>query len=104
MRTIFKEAKENKECGRGYHAMRTKMLGGSKEWCGAYLSLRYGIRWSDKWQIFPIWNMSNNCNRSLLFGIWKLYVEIVYHRKNSFNQKRSLPFQNKLFRFYRLFF
>lgn len=38
----------------------------------------FGIRRSDKIQYWPIWNMSNNCERAYLFGFWKFYFEIGY--------------------------
>lgn len=45
-----------------------------------HVFVSFGIRRSDKWQIFPIWDMSNNCQKSYLFGFWKLYFEIGYYR------------------------
>lgn len=47
-----------------------------KPWRHVFISI--GIRRSDKLQFFPIWNTSDNCQKSLLFGCWKLYLEIGY--------------------------
>lgn len=38
----------------------------------------FGIRRSDMWQLLPIWLTGNNCQKSLMFGMWKLYLEIGY--------------------------
>lgn len=70
---IFQEAKQRKADGMGYHARRYKVFG--------RMVISYGIRWSDKWQLFPIWNMSNNCDNALMFGFWKLYLEFSYTKK-----------------------
>ncbi len=96
---IFEEARIRKMCGYGYHANKMKIFK-----CGMYIS--YGIRWSDINQIFPIWNMSDNSFRALLFGFWKLYFKVSYQRNHSFNQSRFLPFRNwkPLWRFYQLIF
>jgi hypothetical protein len=50
----------------------------SKErtWRHAYID--FGIRRSDKWQLFPIWFTSHNCKKSVLLGFWKLYFEVGY--------------------------
>lgn len=47
-----------------------------ERWRHVFIS--FGIRRSYKWQIFPIWNTSHNCQKALLFGFWKLYFEIGY--------------------------
>lgn len=99
---IFKEAKQRKLMQMGYRARRFKILWKSKTVSWNYISIEWGIRWSDLWQLFPVWNMSDNCKKSLMFGIWKLYFEISYYRKRSFNQDRMLPMSRKLRRFYRL--
>jgi hypothetical protein len=104
METIFKEARINKENGKGYKAYRHFILWENSNTSWNHISFRYGIRWSDKWQLFPIWNMSDNNNRSLLFGLWKVYCEFSYHRKGTFNQNINFPFKYKLSRFYRLMF
>lgn len=44
-----------------------------------HVSIGFGIRRSDKLQWFPIWNMSHNCQKALLFGFWKFYFEMAYH-------------------------
>lgn len=100
--SIFKEARQRKLDGMGYRARRFKMLWENKECGHNWLAIAWGIRWSDKWQLIPIWNTSDNCNRSITFGIWKLYFQIDYHRKNSFNQYRKFILRNKLWRFYQL--
>ena len=60
-------------------------------WCN--LSISYGIRRSKRVQYFPIWNTSNNCTRSLLFGLGFWMIEFSYNRKKSFNQKQWIPFR-----------
>jgi len=75
---IFKEAKQRDLMQMGYRARRNKILWHSGK-PGNYFCIEYGIRWSDKIQYFPIWNTSHNCQKSLLFGFWKLYFEIIYH-------------------------
>ncbi|MES2285798.1 MAG: hypothetical protein V4547_08940 [Bacteroidota bacterium] len=92
---IFKEAKESKTRGTGYCATKTVKL-------SERTTLRYGIRRSDMWQIFPIWNTSHNLQRALLFGVWKVYFEITYRRINQFNQNRKLLFRRKFWKFYQL--
>jgi len=101
---IFLTAKLSEIKGMGYRARKHYTFWKSKKcsWCRIFCE--YGIRWSDKWQLFPIWNVSHNSQRALSFGFWKLYFEIGYYRENSFNQKRKYPFRNKLWNFYQLFF
>lgn len=99
---IFQEAKQRKIDGMGYRARRYKILWENKKCSWNWLAIEWGIRWSDKWQLFPVWNASNNMNRSLLFGIWKLYFQITYCRANSFNQHRKLFLRKKLWKFYQL--
>jgi len=99
---IFEEAKQREIEGMGYRARRFKLLWENKNCGHNWLAIEWGIRWSDYWQLFPIWNSSNNCSRSITFGIWKLYFEIDYHRKNSFNQRRKLFLREPLWRFYQL--
>lgn len=101
-KTIFQEAALKEKDGFGYRATRSIILWSSKTCAWQHLLLRYGIRWSDKLQWFPVWNTSNNCDRSLLFGFWKLYFEISYARKGSFNQKIKYFMRNPLWKFYRL--
>lgn len=50
----------------------------SKERTWRHVFVDFGIRRSDVWQLLPIWRTSNNCQKSLMFGIWKLYFEIGY--------------------------
>lgn len=47
-----------------------------KSWRHVFIS--FGIRRSDMWQLFPIWLIGNNCQKSVMFGFWKLYFEIGY--------------------------
>jgi hypothetical protein len=64
--------------------------------------IEWGIRWSDVWQLFPIINVSDNCNRALMFGVWKLYFKVSYARAKSFNQNRKFFLRQKLWKFYQL--
>ena len=98
--SIFKEAKQKELEGIGYRARRFKLIWENKNVSWNWLAFEYGIRWSDKWQIFPIWNTSNNSQRGLMFGFWKLYFQIVYHRNKSFNQNRKLFLREPLWKFY----
>ncbi len=99
---IFQEAKQRNIDGMGFRSRRFKILWSNKNCGHNWLAIEWGIRWSDKWQLFPIWNASDNCSRSIMFGIWKLYFQIDYHRKSSFNQNRKLPFRKNLCKFYQL--
>lgn len=102
--TIYQEAKKKKVDGFGYRARRFLMLWHSNKCAWNWFAIEYGIRWSDKLQWFPIWNSSHNNQRSVTFGIWKLYFQLIYYRKVTFNQKRKLLFYIGLNRFYRLVF
>jgi len=99
---IFQEAKQREIDGMGYRARRFAIIWQGKKESWQHIMLDWGIRWSDKWQIFPIWNTSDNCHRSLTFGIWKLYFTISYARAGWFNQNRKLLFRKKLCKFYQL--
>lgn len=99
---IFKEAKQKELEGMGYRARRFKIIWKSKTVSWNWLAIEWGIRWSDKWQLFPIWNGSHNGQRSLIFGLWKLYFQIIWHRKKSFNQNRKLFLRKPLWKFYQL--
>ena len=99
---IFQEAKQRKIDGMGYRARRFKILWESKKCSWQHLSIEWGIRWSDKWQLFPIGNASDNNHRALIFGVWKLYFLISYARNHSFNQDRKLFLRKKLWKFYQL--
>jgi len=99
---IFQEARQREVDGMGYCARRFKILWENKNCGHNWLAIEWGIRWSDNLQLFPIWNSSNNCSRSITFGIWKLYFEINYHRKNSFNQSRKFYKRKNLWKFYQL--
>lgn len=44
----------------------------------AFISL--GVRRSEMWQFWPIWRTGNNCQKSVMFGFWKLYFEIGYKK------------------------
>lgn len=48
-----------------------------------WIMISYGIRNSSVFQLFPIWNMSNNCERSLLFGFGYWYFQFIYHKKHA---------------------
>jgi len=99
---IFQEAKQRKIEGFGYCVNRCKVIWQSKKFSWQYLVIIYGIRWSEKWQIFPIWNVSDNTHRAIMFGFWKLYLTVSYVRADSFNQDRKLPFRRLLWKFYQL--
>ena len=99
---IFQEAKQRKIDGMGYRARRFKIVWQSKKCSWQHIMFDWGIRWSDCLQVFPIWNSSNNCCRSLTFGIWKLYFTASYARAGYFNQDRKLFMREKLWKFYQL--
>ena len=99
---VFREARLRRANGMGYYAYRRKLLWCNKNVIWNWIEISYGIRNSYKWQLFPIWNMSNNLERSLMLGIWKIYFEIVYHRKKQFNQDRKLFLRRQLWKFYQL--
>lgn len=98
----FKEARQNKANGFGYYSNRLKVIWQNKNVPWNWFAIRYGIRHSDIWQLSPIWNMSHNEQRSLMFGFWKLYFQVVYHRNHSFNQNRKFLFRDRLWKFYQL--
>jgi hypothetical protein len=50
----------------------------SRERSWRHVYLGFGIRRSNKLQWFPIWIIRNNCMKSVMFGFWKLYIEIGY--------------------------
>jgi hypothetical protein len=102
--SIFQEAKQRKIEGFGYCVNRFKLIWKSKKPPWQHLAIIYGIRRSEKWQLIPIWNVSDNCHRAIMFGFWKLYFTISYARAYSFNQDRKLPFRRTLWKFYQLFF
>jgi hypothetical protein len=100
--SIFSEAKYNESRGFGYQSRRVIVIWENKSISWNWLSIEYGIRWTNKLQIFPIWNGSDNNKRSLIIGIWKLYFQIIYNRSKPFNQNRKLFMRRKLWNFYRL--
>ena len=100
--SFFKEAAHRKLCGYGYRAERHKLLWQSKNFSWNHIMFEWGIRDSNIFQIIPIWNISHNGRRALMFGFWKLYFSIIYYRKSDFNQDRKLPFRKKLWKFYQL--
>lgn len=99
---VFQEAKQRSIDGMGYRARRFKIIWQSKTTSWQHIAFEWGIRWSEKWQIFPIWITSNNSSKALTFGFWKLFFEIVYYRNKSFNQNRKFLFRRKLWKFYQL--
>ena len=103
---VFQEAKQRKKDGYGYRASRRKMLWQSKETSWRHLSISYGIRWSDIWQILPIWNNSHNGQRAIQFGVWKLFFEISISRKSPYPYMQKFLFINnhRVKKFYLLFF
>ena len=100
--SIFQEAKQSKIDGFGYRSRRFKIVWQSKKCSWQHIMIEWGIRWSDVWQIFPIWNSSDNCHRSLTFGIWKIYFEVSYARAGYFNQNRRLFMRQRLWKLYQL--
>lgn len=101
---IFKKAKENKIRTGDYFCHTYKVLWQSKKVNWNHIGISYGIRRSNKWQIFPIMNTSNNCVRSIQFGVWKFYFEARYARAGYGDYLYKYPFANKLIKFYLLFF
>lgn len=101
---IFQEAKHRSTDGMGYRARRFRIIWQSKKVSWQHILLDWGIRWSDKWQLFPIWNTSNNSSRGLMFGIWKIYFEISYFRAKNSNYLFKMPFYRRFRKFYLLFF
>ena len=99
---IFQEAKQRNVDGMRYRARRFKILWQSKKCSWQHLMIYWGIRWSDQWQILPIRNVSDNCNRAIMFGFWKLYFTLSYARAGYFNQDRKLFLRKKLWKFYQL--
>jgi hypothetical protein len=99
---IFQEAKQRGIDGMGYRATRQRIIRLSKECSWNIIRLSWGIRWSDEFQVFPIWNMSHNCDRSLLFGFWKLYFQVSYSRKGTFNHNRPFISNRWVRKFYQL--
>lgn len=99
---VFQEAKQRKIDGMGYRARRFKILWYSEKCSWQHIMIEWGIRWSDQWQLFPIKNVSNNLERALMFGFWKLHLTLSYARKNPFNQDRKLFFRERLWKFYQL--
>jgi hypothetical protein len=81
MENIFKKAKENKKNGFGYYyAKRKTLINYCNDFKWKWVGYEYGIRRSNKIQYFPIWNTSNNGQYGILFGIWKLYFEIIINK------------------------
>jgi len=37
-----------------------------------------------------------------MFGFWKLYFQLIWHRKGSFNQDRKFFLRKQLWKFYQL--
>jgi len=103
--SVFQEAKQRENDGMGYRASRYKIIwSGNREESWQHISIRYGIRWSDNWQIFPIRNVSDNCHRAIMFGFWKLYFELNYARAKNCHYLFKMPYFRQLRRFYLLFF
>jgi len=80
-----------------------KIIWQSKKCTWQHLSIRYGKRDSKNWQIFPIRNVSDNCNRAIMFGVGKLYFTLSYARAGYFNQNRKLFLRKRLWKFHQLF-
>lgn len=85
---IFKEARQSELNNTGYKVRRFFLIWRNKIISWSYFYFEYGIRWSDVWQVFPIWNISHNNQRAIMFGFWKLHFTIGYYRKKSVNQQR----------------
>lgn len=101
---IFKEARLNYRNGKGYRARRAKTIWKNKKCKWNWVSIEYGIRWSNHLQIFPVWNMSCNTKRALMFGFMKLYFQVNYNRKKGFDQSQKIYFfHDRLLKTYQLF-
>ena len=91
----------------GYNYSVRKIVWQSKKCSWNWISISYGLRRSDIPQYFPIWNMSDNSSRSLLFGFRFWYFQFTYHKKcKSFQNKwfsRYLPFRKRFWKLYNLF-
>ena len=70
---------------------RFKILWRNKNISWNWLAIEWGIRRSNKWQLLPVRNTSNNVQKSLMFGLWKLYFEIVWRRKAFKNSISNEP-------------
>lgn len=90
--------------GKGYNYSERLILWKSKKVKWSFLSFEYGIRNSDKNQYFPIWNMSNNTQRSLLLGVGFWFIQFTYNRKKPFNQNRKFPYRKRFWSLYQLLF
>jgi len=95
--------------GYGYNYNIRKSLWQSKKCSWNWVSLTYGIRNSSLFQIFPIWNMSNNCERSLLFGFGFWYFQLTYHKRYAVKISKlesdyynTFDYNNFVWRFFRL--
>ncbi len=99
---IFQEAKQRKIDGMGYRARRFRIVWQSKKVNWQHIMLDWGIRWSDKWQLFPIWNVSDNSHRALMFGFWKLNFTISYARAENCHYLFKMPFFRQLRKVYLL--
>ncbi len=99
---IFQEARQRKIDGMGYRARRFKIVWESKNISWQHLMIDWGIRWSDKWQILPIRNVSDNCHRAIMFGFWKLHLTISYARANNSHYLFKMPFFRQLRKTYLL--
>lgn len=99
---IFQEAKQRSIDGMGYRARCFKIVWQSKKVSWQHIMFDWGIRWSDKWQLLPIWNVSDNCHRALMFGFWKLHFTISYARAENCHYLFKMPFYRQLRKFYLL--
>jgi hypothetical protein len=77
---IFETARQRQLTGFGYNASKLVVLWQSKKISWHWLAINYGIRNSQVNQVFPVWNTSNNCQKSLMFGFGKLFFEVIWHR------------------------
>lgn len=100
--SVLQEARQREIDGMGYRARRFKTLWKSKTCDWNWFAIEWGIRWSDKKQIFPIWNSSHNGQRAVKFGLGLWYFEFAYYRKSQFNQNRKLFMRQRLWKFYQL--
>lgn len=106
MKNIKNEALQNLIDKGRYYSHNRKILWQSKKTAWNWIAISWGLRDSDIRQYFPIWNSSDNSQRSLMFGFGFWYFEFIYHKAGqTFQYKwygKYLPFRKKLWRFYNL--
>lgn len=69
---------ENKRRTGDFYTHIYLILWNSKIVSWKHAGISFGIRRSEKLQWFLPWNTSHNCQKAIMFGIWKFYVEFYY--------------------------